>query len=456
MNALAWLTRKFGRAAKGEFVRAVGLLAGGTVLAQALMVLSLPALTRIYEPSEFGLLAVYMSTLAIISVVACLRLEIAIPLPEDDADAFILLGIALRSATFVALSLTVVVVWIPQRVSGWLGQPAIAPYLWLLPIGVLLSSYYSALQYWASRKKQFARIAKTRVTQSLAGVGAQVSLGLAGVGPFGLLLGHLLNGGAGTLNLGRQTWNDARKGPDTWSWPKARRIFLEYRRFPYYSVPEALLINGGSQLPILLLAGIAGGTEVGYLLLASRITSMPMALIGSAVGQVYLAHAADHSRAGSLGRFTVATVNKLMVVGVGPLIFMGIIAPVLAHYVLGSGWDRAGQIIFWMIPMVVLQFLSSPISMAMHVLGKQREMLIVVALGFCLRIGAILMSARLGWDPVLTYIWGATLFYMVLNLTVWRYAGCGQSETKVSNLALMVPLGWLTAAVIIRWVFWTF
>lgn len=44
---------------KNAFARGVSVLVGGTVGAQALMVLASPLLTRLYTPEDFGLLVVY-------------------------------------------------------------------------------------------------------------------------------------------------------------------------------------------------------------------------------------------------------------------------------------------------------------------------------------------------------------------------------------------------------------
>jgi O-antigen/teichoic acid export membrane protein len=229
-----------------------------------------------------------------------------------------------------------------------------------------------------------------------------------------------------------------------------RRAFSAYDRFPKFSVMEAIAINGGTQLPIILIAAIAVGPQAGYLMLATRIMSMPMSLIGAAVAQVYLSRAPEELRNGSLDRFTVRILDKLIVTGVGPLIGIGVLAPLVTPFIFGPGWERTGELISWMIPWVVLQFLSSPISMAMHVLGRQREMLVVVLLGLAIRVGAILIAARLGMDIIKAYICGASIFYLMLNAVVWHYAGCGRSRSSFSFMSFCVPVAWLLAAVCLR------
>ena len=73
--------------AQGGFLKAVSVLVGGTAFAQLVGLICLPLLTRLYSPEEYTILGVYVAIVSILSVIACLRLEIAIPLPENDAEA---------------------------------------------------------------------------------------------------------------------------------------------------------------------------------------------------------------------------------------------------------------------------------------------------------------------------------------------------------------------------------
>ena len=136
----------------GSFARNVGMLTSGTVFAQGLAVLALPLLTRLYSPEDFALLAVYVAIIGIATVVSCLRYNIAIPLPEDDADGMALLAVALIAAIVVSALLALPTLLAPSQTAALLGQPMLAPYLWMVPVGVLLASMYNALQYWSSRK----------------------------------------------------------------------------------------------------------------------------------------------------------------------------------------------------------------------------------------------------------------------------------------------------------------
>src|SRR5687768_12650448 len=164
----------------------------------------MPLITRLYTPRDLGVLAVYAALLGIISVAASLRFDIAIPMPENDEDGANLLAAALVSTTGISLVVGIITVSAPEPIVAWLRTPELSTYLWLLPIGVFFAGCSSALQFWATRKKAFTRIARTKIEQSLGATGVQIGLGSVGVRPLGLIIGQIINGGAGFFSLGRR------------------------------------------------------------------------------------------------------------------------------------------------------------------------------------------------------------------------------------------------------------
>jgi O-antigen/teichoic acid export membrane protein len=450
------IRQKFDALFRGGFARSVGVLVGGTAFAQALMVLLLPLLTRLYSPEDFTVLAVYASILGIISVAACLRLEIAIPLPQHDDDAANLLALALCSATAVAGLSAVIVLLFPSQIIALVAQPKLEPYLWLLPLGIWLSSSYAALQFWSTRKKRFPLIAKTRMTQAIGGAGTQVGLGWAGIVPLGLVLGQMINNGAGIFGLVRDALKNDRPALRAINGPSMRRVFFEYDRFPKYSTFESLANCASIQLPIIIIAALAIGPEAGFLILASRVMLAPMSLIGGAVSQVYLSRAPDEFRAGNLDKFTAASLSGLIKTGVGPLIFAGIVAPVAFPIIFGAQWQRAGEIVAWMTPWFVMQFLASPISMLLHVTQNQRTALILQIFGLLLRVSTVVVVAYLSHSWIVeSYALSGFIFY-----SLYFYLVISIAKIKVKYLltifksSTLIVTTWVLLAIFLRVVFW--
>jgi O-antigen/teichoic acid export membrane protein len=380
---------------RSSFIRSVGVLVGGTALAHGITALALPVLSRLYSPADFSALAVFTSLLSIISVAACLRFDVAVTIPHRDTDAANLLALALGCALVVSLLVAVPVLLVPERIAGWLNQATLHSYLWLLPVGVLLAASYSALQGWLVRKKEFGQIARSRVAQSAAAAGTQVSTGMAGVGTFGLLLGYVLNAGAACIVLGYRVIRFERESLRAITWPGMRAMAVEYHRFPKYSTWEALSNSAAIQIPIVMIAAMAVGPEAGYLSMAMYVMQAPMALVGTAIGQVYLSRAPEEHRAGRLGTFTAEVFGGLLKAGVGPLLLVGIVSPFAFPFVFGEEWRRAGHLVAWMTPWFIMQFLASPISMALHVAGRQRMAMSLQNFSLVVRVATVWATAVL-------------------------------------------------------------
>lgn len=414
----------------GSFLSDVVKLSFGTLAGRAIALAALPLLTRLYGPEDFALLAVYLSLVSTIAVAACLRLEIAIPLAETETDAAGLLALSGLVLTGVVLATAVPALVAPYRIAALLGSPGIASYLWLVPLGIVFAGSYSALQYWATRARRFGDIARTRVSQTITGVGTMLALGWAGVTPFGLLLGNMLNIGAGGTLLATGAWRHDRAVLRLVSLATLGDVFRRYCRYPMFSTPEALFNIAGLQIPVLLIAAYAGA-EAGFLLLAMQIMTAPMTLLGKSISQVYMSRAPEEMRAGRLAPFTLSIMKRLVIVGTGPLVLIAAVSPIVFPWVFGAEWARAGEIVTWLMPWMVLQFIASPGSIVMFVVGRQRAMLALTTAGFILRVGGVGIALMVAPEGAIRgLVIGSVCYYALVLAFVVNAAGMNSKEVS--------------------------
>lgn len=418
------------------------MLVGGTAVAQAITIAALPILTRLYSPDDFAILAIYTSLLSILTVIACLRLDIAIPIPKEDGEAIDLLKLSLIF-TFITSAITTLGLWLfGDMLLDKLNKELLKPYVWLLPIGVLLGGCYSTVQYWSMRKKNFKAITQTKIAQAAGGTAAQLGFGSIGkMGPLGLISGHILISGLGIFKLGRYALKDIRFNEQ--AKPKGGLVgtLKKYEKFPKYSTLEAFANIAAIQLPILIIGTMAIGPEAGYLMLAMKASALPLGVIGGAVSQVYLSQAPEELRAGRLGEFTAGIVAKLIAVGVGPLVAIGILAPCVMGFILGPEWSRTGEIVLLLTPWFIMQFLSSPVSMALHVTGNLKLALANQIYGFVLRVGLTLLAAYFFKERLVQlYALSGFLFYSVYFLVVMYTTGVRPAQL---GRKLLKPIGYV-------------
>jgi O-antigen/teichoic acid export membrane protein len=426
--------------ARGQ-VRSIGLLVGGTSLAHAITALAMPITTRLYTPHDFAVAAAFSSLFGILAVAACLRFDMAVPLPEDEVDGVNLLALSLGSTVGLALLTALCLLVLPDAAYAVLGQPDLVPHLWLLPIAVFIGGSFLAVQAWFVRNRGFGAIARCRIAQSTLAVGGQIGLGLLGRAPIGLLIGQTLNYGAASVLLGlnvlvrqREIWRRV-----TWSGMVA--MFRTYQRFPRYSIWEALANAASINVPILMIAALAVGPEAGYLTLAIFLLQAPMTVLGNAIAQVFLSGAPEAHRNGQLAAYTGSNLVGLMRTAAPPLLFLMIVSPAAFGTVFGAPWARSGVLVSWMGPWFLMQFLASPISTALHVLGRQRAAMVLQMAGLIIRVAAVWATGA--WWPeriAETYAVSGFVFYAVY---LWVLLWAVRVKLSVLGAAALkaLPLG---------------
>jgi O-antigen/teichoic acid export membrane protein len=427
---------------RGGFARSVSILVGGTALAQALAVAASPILTRIYKPSEFGALQVFVSLMALVVVASSGRYEVAVLLPEDEQSAVDVLGVAILCvglATTICAGIVVIChyYWIlPSSVLVLKG------YLWLLPFSVLGGGVYQVLNYWAMRRDNYQQIAKSKFTQAGAQVVTQLGVGLLVHGPFGLLIGDAAGRMSGSGRFIRDIFRDYADKLRALRALRMVKCAVRYREYPLVSMWGALINASGLALPSLFLAQYYGAESTGWFALVNRILGVPSALIGLSITQVYTSEAAKLSRSDPkrLMYIFLKTTRHMLYLGLLPCAVFTILAPWLFVFIFGHPWHEAGVYARYLAFMFYLSFIDSPVTMTLNILERQRAQFAWDISRLILNVVAIVLPYRLGYGPrVVVQSYGVAMTVMYGIHWTQSYFGIGhrvrQAAMIVSNAA---------------------
>ena len=431
----------------------MSVLAGGTAVGQAVTVLASPLLTRLYTPEDFGLLAVFASLLMTLGVVASLRYQLAIPLPEEDQAAAHLVVVSLLAVTGMALLCLIAVIFFRHLLASLVETPALANYLWLLPPGLFLLGTYQVFNYWAIRKKAFTVIARTKLAQSLSMVAVQI--GGYTIGPVSLLLGQIAGQAAGSSSLGALIF---RKHLKLFGKMEARNVFWyakRYKRFPIFSSWAGAFNSAGAQLPPLLFAALFNPAAAGLYMLAHRVLSLPMTLVGRAVGQVFFSSGAEANRNGRLGQMVYTLHSRLSQIAMPPALFLFITGPDLFALVFGEKWRMAGEAARWLSPMLYIQFIVAPLSQVNAILEKQVHGLFLQGLLFFTRTIAIFSAWSLTGKFIPTVIFyglGSCFAYLMFLFFIVHLSGLNlfaalKPSMKMCPVAVLLVVPVLLASI---------
>ena len=373
-------------------------IAGGTVLAQLVIMVASPIVARLYGPESFGLAALFASITGIIGVAACMRYEYSIMLPSSDEAAANLLGLSLLISALTGVLTTSAVWFFGEPFSQLIKAPNLAHYLWFVPPSIFFGGAFLALNYWNSRAKRFFRLSIARVTSSATTTGAQLGAGLSGHATGGSLIGAIVAGSAAsTLILAAQIWrDDGRMIRGCLSWRSMISGLKRYRKFPLLDSWSAILNAVSWQLPIFLLSAFFSQTVVGYYALGLDVLQLPMSLIGSAIGQVFFQRAAEAKFQGSLPEVVESTFVRLGMVEVFPILLLSLAGRDLFVVIFGPTWAEAGVYVQILALWTFITFVTSPICTLFSVLERQGTFLAFNATLFAARATALTLGGMSG------------------------------------------------------------
>jgi O-antigen/teichoic acid export membrane protein len=379
---------------KSDFASKVAMLASGAATAQLITLLSLPFLTRLFSPEEFGVLASYMAIIGVVSAVSGLRYEMAIPLATSDLQAFHLLLLSLGLVLVCAVVTTGLVMLIPAHVLPLGGVK------WLIPVGIASVGVYQALSYWALRNKAYKDLGKTKFSQGISRAVTQIGAGLLGAGAPGLAVGEVLGRSAGLLRLG---WGERHHIRECRSRTTRKGLMASaraYREFPIIVTPASLLNSAGLQVPTLLIASFYGPLVAGWYFVAQRIVALPVQMIARAVGDAFLAEAPEMARQdpAKLQRMFRRVSNNMLLAGVLPAVFLIVVSPWALPWAFGSDWKTSGVFLQLLTAPYLLALAYSPINFA--IIGRNDYSLVWATLRLVATAGSVLASSLMGLSPI--------------------------------------------------------
>ncbi len=396
-------------------VRHISELMLGTLAGQAILILAAPLLTRLYTPSDYGVLATYSALVVTLSVVVTLRYELALLLPGDPAEAEQLASVSVIVVAVLSL-LTGALLWgIAYGLNLGILQ-SVKPYLGLLTLGIALYGASQILSFRRTRRQQFRVQAHSRWLFALAYVLTQLTGGLFKLGALGLVLGQVVGQLVALLTVG---W---RWRPDLGAWRSAWLLLKRYWQFPAYSVPAALLNTLSHQLPLLLAASLYSLKEAGWLALGLRLIGTPVDLAGTSIGQVYLGRAAEYSRCSpeELRTLVWRILRALFTIGIAPTLLLMVFAPPLFALVFGAEWRTTGEYLQILAPLLLVRLMAAPIAQTLTITRS--------------------LPAQFGWEFMRVLLVFASFWVSAQMSQPFRVALIGYAVVSMLSLGLLIGL----------------
>lgn len=345
------------------------------LLGHAAFILTTPLLTRIYTPQQFGVFAIFISLSSLFSGIAAAKLELVVVKVSGKERRVATLCSAAAVSIFSVLILSMVVILLnfaglmPKSLSE------LGIILYFMPISVLLLSCTLLLNQYVIAQQKYNIFANSKLVFYFSLSFLSLGLGLSPLNEKGLVIAHFLAASISLtflfmfsslvssiskLNL-KELFNPKKALKDNF-------------RFIKLAIPADFFANI-SNLSLPLLFTFLFGLEVaGFFMLAQRILSVPLNLVGNTVGQISIGEVSRYLQS-EKSKIRQVYLNTSLLLGLAsmsffvPVYFAGK-GNILAIF--GSEWGELSGMVYILIPMFFSQLIASPTSNILLIVGGEK------------------------------------------------------------------------------------
>lgn len=429
-----------------KLVRQVSLLLSGTMLVQLINFGFMPLVLRLYGPEAFGELGAFNALLLLLFPLAALCLPMAVVQGRNRVETRNIASLAWAVAVGFCLLVFMLLLLFKQPLLALLSVENIGNLVFLLPLSMLFAARLQITQQLLIRQQQFKVLAKADVMQALIvnlsrllfGLWQSIAAVLITIAVFAYLLHNsllrLVGGRASTAR-----WQPVSVFRHAWSrryWLKLHRTLRQFKAFPLFQTPQALLNAAAQSAPVLMLAALYGSAAAGFYTLAKAILALPAMLLGRAVGDVFYPHftKAYQQQKPLVGILLKASLS-LAAIGIIPFSVFIFAGPWLFALIFGAEWQTSGEYARWMAVWLYCAFVNTPSVKAVMVLQVQHWAIALNVVTLTLRLAALWYVGYITQDPVKAV--AAFALVGVLHSTLFTLMALMFSKTK--HAAIVIP-----------------
>ena len=366
----------------------------GNTIAQAILLLSMPLLTRLFTPENFATAAIFSSLLQLTSAFCIWRFDWLVPNSTSNSDAIARIACGITVLITTVLILTTTAPFVYSLLNSWKQIEYLDFLLQLLPVALMGFGIHTLLQSWFVRGSNLEPVSKTKVLQVIGYIFTALVLYLFGANNTALVFAVTVSAWCGAGMLVRNS-NITKHDLATLTTRSIVNTFVRDFKLASVSTTVSLFTNVGSTFPIFAFSLIYSTKDTGMYALVMRLTTTPISVITGAITQSFWSRASELARELQFEqlRKTYFTMTAILFSG-SVLISLGYAGvSFFLPQILGDRWEGSGSVLRSLIPWMIGLITFTP-SNHLVVMNRQSLQLVTDILRLALMVLALAYS---GW-----------------------------------------------------------
>lgn len=378
-----------------QFLKAISLLASGSIIGQIIGFIGSILMTRLYSKDAIGAMTLVVSVTGMFGPIINGRFDYAIVKEEDDE----------RAHSLIVLALIVGVIFSALVSAGSLAyfktqDEALSPFVAVLFVFVILAtiSFTNVFRSYNNRIGDYKTMTWVIVIRKIAEEGSKALFGFLHGGYICLLFSRLLGE---FLGMRQQTKHIRGKVRQIMAQnkQKLREVYKLHQKQLYFSTPAALMNSASYYILSLFIGGLYSVSELAVYSISVSVLGLPLSVISGNVSKVYFSEASrEFAETGRFVKSTKKIIGILAVLAIFVFAGMFWLIPILVPIVYGSAYMGAGTYIRILAPMFTIRFITSSISTGLIVANKQQQDMFLQAGFIAAAIVTYFIAKTAGWS----------------------------------------------------------
>ncbi|MCG3399248.1 lipopolysaccharide biosynthesis protein [Staphylococcus massiliensis] len=397
---------------KNKFLKDSFLLVISSAIAQIVLIFSVPIISRIYSPEQFGIFTLFNYLALIFIPVINARFDLLIINSKTTKKANAIAQIS------IMISLIIIIFTI---LAGVVGSIVLKGYYLEIISFVLLLVFVSLTNIFTSYlnlNKKYFHISIINITRTLLMVIVQIAFGWLTHNSLGLVLGFTLSYLAGII-IGFKEFKKHFKLNKNIRYLK--KVFKLHSNQLFYSTPSIIINSLTFSVTVFIIGLMYSTKDVGIYGMATRILNVPIVVAGMGLSKIFMQKASeDYYKFNNFRPVLLKFSLGLFFLGLiayGPLLLL---KEEVVLLFLGRDWLEVTILFIPFVTLYVTRLIVSTISLANIVINKQHIDLIFQGGTLGLTIVSSLISYILGLD-FQSFVWLNSLTVTVSFITFYIY-----------------------------------
>ena len=353
-------------------LRNVVKISGGTILGQAISIVTLPIITRMYGAEIMGIWATILSVSLIVQAVCDMGISSGLMLEETDRGVDDLYRVISTISMIICL-IAGICVFPYFKFIKMEGVFDALLQSFLVTVYAFTVKQVNTCYTWLNRYKKYNILMLNPVINYVTVAVFAIGFAILGNTKYGYFIAVILGQVLTVLNMKRQV----PKRMFCYELKQFQYALKKYRDLVKFQLPNNCLLQVRDQLPSLLIGTFFGNTVLGYYSVSVKILNMPVSFIGQAVGKVFYQTISEMQRMGEqIGDYVERNFNRAINLAYFPVLGLFAVGDIAAVLFFGREYVEAGTFLRIVVFQTFFMFVITCTQGLEIVLRKQKYSLI--------------------------------------------------------------------------------